>query len=324
MATLQASNPQQSTNAETGTTVTVTGIVVAAGTNRGMALVVAGEGDGTATQAQINAATYGGVALTQLARVERTDWSWVEIWWLANPAVGTASIVLTMSEADFMVIGVYVADDVNQTTPLRTAATSSGNAASCTATVGSVGANDLVLDILSIDSTGHAAAVGADQTERFDVDNTGNEGASSTQPGSAGGVMSWTWTTAAPFSFIATAFVHEAGGGTTHTLTPSDTMTMSDSLAKRVAMVRADPMALADALAKRYGLAVVDPMALADALSKRFGLPFGDTTTTTDQLAKRVTISRADLMALSDLLDAAIPAPPSGALFLRMWTGFGL
>lgn len=119
--------------------------------------------------------------------------------------------------------------------------------------------------------------------------------------------------------------IKEVVAGTTHNLTPADTMTMTDSLGNRVTKAFADPMALADALTKRVGLAPADAMALADALAKAMTLPFADSVALTDALAKRVAMARSDPMALSDLADIQIAgAPTPGALFLRMWTGYGL
>jgi hypothetical protein len=119
-------------------------------------------------------------------------------------------MVVTFSTADHAITGVYAANNVNQSTPLRTAAKSSGSGTSVSNTVGSVATDDLVFDALCLDGGVHSGAVGADQAERWEIDVSGssyNAGLSSTQLGAAGGVMSWTWTGSVPYSHVATAFV---------------------------------------------------------------------------------------------------------------------
>lgn len=190
-------------------------VTVDAGTDRCLVLCISGEGDGTATQAEVSTAARDGQSLIRLARAERSDWSWTEVWYLVAPNTGTADLTVTLTESDQCSYGVYVADGVNQTTPLRTAVTTTGSGtATGDQTVSSVASGDLCFDSLGLDSTGAAPVQGADQTEQWDITGgaSSHMGASSTQAGSSGGVMSYSWTGSRPYSYIATAFIDSGGG----------------------------------------------------------------------------------------------------------------
>lgn len=216
MPTLQSSQPQ--TQDHGGETSSYNhSVTVNAGTNRCLAIVVCGEGDGTAAQAEVSAISRNGQSLARLARAERSDWSWVEIWYVVAPNIGTFDAAITLTEADRIIVASYVSDDVDQSTPLRTAATSTGSGTSASSTVSGVASSDLLFDGLCVDATGHAIVQGADQTETMDIDDSesGHEAGSSTQSGANGGVMSWTWTTSAPYSHVATGFIAPAAAPTT-------------------------------------------------------------------------------------------------------------
>jgi len=186
---------------------------VATGTNTCMAVCVENESDG-AGGCNVTSITFNGASLTFLDRSDNATWSGSEIWYKVAPAVTTANVVVNMSPNDKWITGVYIADEVDQTTPLRTAAKSTGTGTSVSNTVSGVVADDLVFDSLCIDGGTHAVAPGADETERWEIDVFSSSyctGISDTQPGSAGGVMSHTWTGSSPYSHVATAFI--AAGG---------------------------------------------------------------------------------------------------------------
>lgn len=221
MAAVLQGAPVTATNASDVGSITFSA-TVAAGTNTVMAVCVGMENDGAGTLS-VSSVTFNGDALTLLAGIDPSSYSRAEIWYRVAPDVATGNVVVTFSSFDKCAVGAYVADGVDQATPLR-AATSSAAASgtSVSNTVAGVVTGDLVLDMLSIDAGGHAATVGADQTEQWDLDVSGaTTGASSTQLGSAGGVMSWTWTTSQPWSHVATAFANAAaapGGMRVNTL----------------------------------------------------------------------------------------------------------
>jgi len=209
-ATLQGAPVTNSTGGTEVTSVTFAA-TVAAGTDTCMAVCVGAEGNG-AGGISVSSITFNGDALTFHDEISNGTWSFSEVWQRIAPDVATGNVVVTMSAADKWVTGVYVANGVDQTTPLRAVAESTATGTSVSNTVAGVGTDDLVFDSLAIDSTSHAGTVGADQTERWDIEIASGyvTGLSSTQAGSAGGVMSWTWTGSNPYSHVATAFVAAA------------------------------------------------------------------------------------------------------------------
>ena len=224
--TLQAGSPvfdskNQTVGDPTVTTLTQS-FTVATGTDR-MLLACVGIEDG-AGSATITGVTFGGVALTEHAEVIHASWGTSGMWYLLNPSVSTGDVVVTLSGADHVGVLIYCLDGVHQTTPFGTAELSSTTVSgtSSTETVGSVVSGDLVIDTMTLDSTGHSAAVGADQTQRVNSPiGTGSDFLGSTQLGSAGGVMSWTWTGSTDFTHIATVVRQSAGAAAPGPIFPS-------------------------------------------------------------------------------------------------------
>lgn len=194
----------QSTFFDSANTVhTFSGVVVNSGTNTAMAVCVEFEEAITASSV-----TYNGVSLTKKDNQAGGSFGGSDIWYLAAPDTGTHDVVVTSASTNRLVVGVYVADDVDQTTVLRPAVKSSGTSTSVTNSLAFVSSGDLLFDSLNIDSTGHATAPGANETERWDIETAAsrNTGVSDTQAGSDGVVMSHTWTTSAEFKHVVTAF----------------------------------------------------------------------------------------------------------------------
>lgn len=216
MATLQAGFPVRQNNSPEATEVTslTFAVTVAAGTNTAMAVSVGYENNGSGGVA-VSSVTFNGDSLTQHAAIDTASWSGTAVFQRAAPDVATGNVVVTMSTADKYSVGVYVANDVDQTTPLRTAQTAQAATGTSVGplTVASVVTGDIVFDSLSLDSNGAAPVQGADQTEQWDYATAGtfHSHASSTQPGASGGAMGYSWTGSRPYSYIATAFA-EAGG----------------------------------------------------------------------------------------------------------------
>ena len=111
---------------------------------------------------------------------------------LANNAVPASAQTVTSTVsggAFFHVLGVVTMTGVDQTTPVGTAVTTTTTQS---VTVGTVGADDLVVDALYTVAEGTVTA-GASQTERYRESRDAlYYGVGSTQPGADGGVMSWT------------------------------------------------------------------------------------------------------------------------------------
>lgn len=315
---LQTGNPV--TNVEVGGTSQVITVPVAAGTDTVGLAIIQGEGNGSGG-VSVSSVVRGGESWTLLDKIARADWSFVEMWYKINPLDATtgsnADMTVTFSESDNAVVGVYIADGVDQTTPFRTAQKTSGSGTSTgTLTVPSVASDDLVVDGLCVDSTGNALAPGADQTERWELDTTAgsNEGASSTQPGSAGGAMSWSWGTSRPWTYIATAFRAAAAGGTAHTKNLNDTITLSDTVVKRVVSAKADTITLSDAVAKTVGITKSDSITLSDAIAKAVALTKADSLAMSDVVAKAIGLASADTISLSDNI-SVILTPGGGVAY---------
>ena len=155
--------------------------------------------------------TYGGSSMTEAwDLVFGADAAHSAGYSIVAPATTAQTVTATLSIINPVthVLGVISLTGVHQTTPVGTAATSTGTATSGSVTVGSVGADDLVVDALI---TNDAETVGADQTGRWDRINGFVEGVGSTQPGTAGGVMSWSWGSSKNFALGAMAFKPAAG-----------------------------------------------------------------------------------------------------------------
>lgn len=93
------------------------------------------------------------------------------------------------------------------------------------------------------------------------------------------------------------------GGGTAHSLTPSDTLTLSDDLAsKAMGVRRSDTTTLQEAVARAWAASrtAADTITLTDAAGKKVTLPRADTLTLTDAAGKAVALPRADTITLSD------------------------
>ena len=155
-------------------------------------------GGGISTVAT-SATTYDGVSMTEL---------WDGLWSFADSEAhcgyalaaipsGTKNVVNTFTGGtpNLHAFGVVTFTGVNQTTPVGTAVATKGQSATPASTVADADSNDLVVDSTFIDCNGTTPTIGADQTLRNseDIGITRNF-RQSTQPGSAGGVMSWTIT----------------------------------------------------------------------------------------------------------------------------------
>lgn len=98
-------------------------------------------------QTGASSVTYGGVNLTKIATSANTgNQAYSEVWYLKNPASGTASVVINLSASSAIVADSVSYYNVNQTTPFGTAATNSGTSVTATTTVSSTNTNQLVFD----------------------------------------------------------------------------------------------------------------------------------------------------------------------------------
>mgnify|MGYP001600785402 CR=1 FL=1 len=165
-----------------GTASTLTFAHTTAGANKYLIVGVALR-PGTVT---VNTVTYAGVSMTRLTPDQVNGDVKCSMWELVAPAA-SGNVVITMSAAptDGVIGGAVSFTGVDQTTP------SSGvvKNATVSVTVTSV-ADDFVIDAIAVDEL--LGAVGAGQTQQWNLLQTGTRGAGSTEPGAAPSVvMSW-------------------------------------------------------------------------------------------------------------------------------------
>lgn len=141
-------------------------------------------------------------------------WSRVELWKLVDPNLGTNTLTATVVGAggDRGRLAVWVIEEADPDTPLRTAVTDwADSGQSSTIDAASVDLTDLLIDIITFDSTGHGSNPGLNQIEQYNIDNGASgsfELAGSSQNAEDGDAMSWDWSFTCPFSHIAVAVVH--------------------------------------------------------------------------------------------------------------------
>lgn len=293
-----------------GTTVTAASqtqsVVISTGSSLLLLVLIHLEGAGDS----VSSATWNGVALTKLGHAAATNWARAELWYLKNPTPATANLVVNYSGSGFHKnLAAAVFTGVDQTTTFRAAQTTAANSGtSSSLTVPSVVSGDYVLDALTIDSAGHAAVPGADQTEEYDLGMIGSDRVHSSQPGASSGVMSYSWTTSAPFAYIATALIAD-GGGATLTKSLADTITLSDAVVKNMRLNRSDSISLLDTVAKTMHIIRADNISLSDAIIKTIGLTKADTLVLSESVVKALGITESDTITLSD---SANPVLTSG------------
>jgi uncharacterized protein YjdB len=146
----------------------------------------------SARERNVNAITYGGVAMTLVGTANNGLDARIYIYRMINPPVGTANIAVTFSGSlsKGAVVGAISYSGVNQSNPLGSFVTS--NADSNAPSVSAPSANgDLVFDILALKNT-NALTPGAGQTERWDIASGVIRGGCSTEPATTSSTtMSW-------------------------------------------------------------------------------------------------------------------------------------
>lgn len=140
----------------------------------------------------VSSVTYGGVNMTLVGENVSSGGARMHIYMLLNPAVGTANVVVNLSVNPDKGIAVSATTftGVNQTTPLGTFNSASGNSNTATTTVSSA-ANELVYDVATFRNTTMTQAAG--QTALYNI-NTGGEidgAGASTKAGAASVTMTW-------------------------------------------------------------------------------------------------------------------------------------
>jgi hypothetical protein len=140
----------------------------------------------------VNSVTYGGVALTLAGESISNGNAHMHLYYLLNPAPGTADVIVYLNGIPDkgIVVGVTTFSNVDQNTPLGTFASATTNTSTASVTVTSA-TGELVYDVVNFHNK--TITVGSSQTARYNI-NSGGEvrGGASTQPGAASITMSWT------------------------------------------------------------------------------------------------------------------------------------
>lgn len=206
----QSSTAFTNTPADTSHTQSVT---VSTGSDLVMVVAVGIE-DETNTVSSI---TFNGSALTFHSRHACSPVSTLEWWYMVNPTVTTANVVVTVTGSEQFSGGVMVFTGAKQTSPLGTP-TYNGSGGTCgtganpsiTLTDGTTG--DMAIDLF-MESAG-SVTVGAGQTERWAnscLSSYCSHG--STEAGAASVTMSWTMGATDRHLSAVTLFQATGGGG---------------------------------------------------------------------------------------------------------------
>lgn len=110
-------------------------------------------------------------------------------YYLLNPPNGTQTVAVNWTAATWAVVGAISFTGVNQTDPLGSNATNAGTGSPATVDVTSA-SGELVVDTVATNDAS-SKTVGAGQTERWNLQETGVDGGGSTENGSATVTMSW-------------------------------------------------------------------------------------------------------------------------------------
>ena len=193
------------------------------GSDRG---VFVGNGNSGATGGVLSTSvTYGGESMVEMWDALFGSFGGHAGYRFHNQATASQTVTSTVpGTPDEHALGVISMTGVDQTTPVGTPVSATGTTSPATVTVGSVSADDMVVDSMYT-LFGGAPSIGADQTQRYAEDLIGSAGdeiylKGSTQPGSAGGVMSWSNDGTADWGIGAVAFKPAAGGAVQQFLMP--------------------------------------------------------------------------------------------------------
>ncbi len=145
----------------------------------------------------VSSLTYAGVAMTQVTTFAY-GYRYAELWRLVAPAEGANNIAATYSNVGptaKIIIRAFSYTGVDQTTPLGSMSYATGYGATASLVVASA-TNELVTDMVSVQSAGANVLVGADQTSRYESDNATTGIAAlgfSEEAGAASVTMTWTF-----------------------------------------------------------------------------------------------------------------------------------
>jgi hypothetical protein len=174
----------------TGTATPIT-VSHATGSGTDRLMLVGISGASTGPNLDVSGVTYGGVALSLVGTRAYAGYQKIWIYGLVAPATGTADVVVTFSiaPAGGAIVGVMTFTGVNQSVPLGTFASATGNSITPSVDVSSA-SGELVFD--TVNHFWGPLTAGAGQTQRWSRQSANITGGGSTEPGASTVTMSWT------------------------------------------------------------------------------------------------------------------------------------
>lgn len=162
------------------------------------------------TNASITGITYNGIGLQSAGSQSNGTNRHTEIWYLIGPATGTHNVVVTLNIPGGGTVGTVAGavtfTGADQSTPIRTFASSTGSSTNAFVNVAS-SSNDMVLDTLAIDRNSTAASTSPAQIQRWAAASGGTNrdiyGFGSTRAGAASVPMSETLNTTGTWALSA-------------------------------------------------------------------------------------------------------------------------
>jgi hypothetical protein len=147
----------------------------------------------------ITSVTYGAQSLTKATDISAGSGNYPrsEIWYLVAPTIGTNTITVTAGSSDFIQAGAATFTGVHQTVPLGPAAGNSGLAQTSTTLTTTSANNDVVLDVLGIESIGKTFPPGTGQTLVFSPTSDANWRNATSIKNSTASTTNSTWTISA-------------------------------------------------------------------------------------------------------------------------------
>jgi RHS repeat-associated protein len=151
------------TSARSSSSQTTASITIGSGSNR-ILIVGTSVQDANHANYPITGITYGGVALTKIRSDEATGNARTELWYLLNPATGTANIIVnaTGSIGELAMEAISLTG-VDQTTPIDAQAGQTGNGTASSLSITTSANNTWVASMFSGEGT--ITGVGSGQTE---------------------------------------------------------------------------------------------------------------------------------------------------------------
>src|SRR5437899_4287912 len=174
-------------SSQTGGTSTTTWAHTTSGTNN---VLVVGVSWANIITRTVTSVTYAGQTMTSAGSAVNAGNTGAEIFYLVAPAVGSNTVIVTLSgAANSLVGGAVTLTGVNQTTPLGIFASATGTSVTPSVTV-TINTGETVIDTVSLTSSGAITVGVGGQTQQWQAGTSGR-GAGSTKPGAPSPTMSW-------------------------------------------------------------------------------------------------------------------------------------